>query len=197
MGADAVMVLFHLYIYPNDDEMYQHFETIATKSEMPVMLYNLARISGKDVSVKVIGRLVEGNHLNSAKESTRDFVHTTELVQVCGNKATVLKGHAEDFLPALRIGVKGNVTTASSCIPGIFVSIWDSYQKGEYEKGAELHHILMPLISMMRRANDVKMTKEALSLLGHPVGSPRRPLAPATKEEREELRRILSDLKLI
>ena len=46
IGADAIMVLVHQYYFPDDDEIYQHFETIATESEMLVMLYNSTRFSG-------------------------------------------------------------------------------------------------------------------------------------------------------
>jgi 4-hydroxy-tetrahydrodipicolinate synthase len=197
LGADAIMVLTNQYYFPSDEELFQHFQTIASESEMPVVLYNLTRISGKDVNPTVVSRLVDGGHVISIKESTRDFLHTLKLIQTCGNKATVLKGYAEDFLPSLSIGVQGTVTTGSNYLVRILVAILDNYNRGRYEKALELHNRLLPVLDLMKRKGDVAISKEALDFMGHPVGHPRRPLSPATSADRDALKDMLSKLDLL
>jgi dihydrodipicolinate synthase/N-acetylneuraminate lyase len=49
----------------------------------------------------------------------------------------------------------------------------------------------------MRRRGDVAMPKEALAMMGHPTGPPRRPLPRATEEDKKELKKVLSDLRLM
>jgi 4-hydroxy-tetrahydrodipicolinate synthase len=166
LGADAIMVLIHQYYFPSDEEMYKHFESISVKSDMPIMLYNSTRFSGKDISVNVIKKLVNGNHINSIKDSTRDFLHIARLIDLCGDKVTMLKGMAEDFLPALIICAEGTVTTGSNCFPEKLVSIWDNFHKKNYEKCQELHKDLISISELMRKRMDVRITKEALDLLG-------------------------------
>jgi len=40
----------------------------------------------------------------------------------------------------------------------------------------------------------VQLVKAGLEMLGRPVGSPRRPLLPASEEERRQLKRMLDRL---
>jgi 4-hydroxy-tetrahydrodipicolinate synthase len=89
------------------------------------------------------------------------------------------------------------VTTGSNCFPSVLVSIWNRFHEGKVAEAEELHYKLLPIIDLMRRRNDVRISKEALDLMGVPVGAPRRPLSPATKADRKELEKILSDLNLI
>ena len=197
IGADAILVLTHQYYFPDDQEIYKHFEAIATESEMPIVLYNLTRISGKDVNPDVVSRLMDKGYVVSVKESSRDFSHVSRLIQICGTRATVLKGYVEDFLPALRIGAQGIVTTGSNFFSNVVGAIYDNFHGGDMKKAEEMHYALLPLVELMRRRNDVRISKEALSLMGHPVGSPRRPLTQATESDRAELRVILSSLDLM
>jgi len=197
LGADAIMVLVHQYYFPRDDEIFRHFETIAIKSEMPIMLYNSTRLSGSDINPKVIKRLVDGNHINSIKDSTHDLMHVSKLIQICEEKVTVLKGFAEDFLPTLRIGAQGTVTTGCNCFPKILVSIWNNFHQGKYEKAEELHFSLLSLLDLMKRGIDVRIAKESLNIMGVQVGPPRKPLTPVNNEEKKELEKILIKLNLI
>jgi dihydrodipicolinate synthase/N-acetylneuraminate lyase len=49
----------------------------------------------------------------------------------------------------------------------------------------------------MRRRGDAAIPEEALAMMGHPTGPPRRPLPRATEEDIKELKRILPDLSLM
>ena len=79
-------------------------------------------------------------------------------------------------------------------MPSIFVDLYESWMRRDEERARELHFKLMPLFNL---GTSPVVCKAALDILGHPVGPPRKPLMPITKNNKKKLKYILTDLGLI
>jgi dihydrodipicolinate synthase/N-acetylneuraminate lyase len=71
-------------------------------------------------------------------------------------------------------------------------------RQGDLTMAHELHHRLSPVLSMMEdEGKYTQFVKAGCSLVGHPVGPPRRPLLWPTPEEMARLQNELSALRTL
>ena len=197
VGADAVMVIVPYYHTPTADGIVQHYETIGTKAEIPILMYNFPRVTGIDIDPKTVLTLAESGSLIGLKDSSRDFGHYAEALHTVGDKISVLNGQNDFILPALAIGGHGAVVTSSNIVPGVLVDLFNAFQAGNTSRATELYRKLLPLWKIVHSESNPIIVKEGLTLLGKPVGPPRKPLHPAKKENSAKLREVLINLEVL
>ena len=79
-GADAAMIVNPFYGLPDQEELYQHFKTIADNTDIPIMLYNNPWFSGVDMQPETIARLAaDSKNIKYIKESTADVRRVHEI----------------------------------------------------------------------------------------------------------------------
>lgn len=194
VGADGVMVITPHREHPSDEGIYTHFDMIAEEVDVPVMIYNFPDVTGFDIPPHVVSRLADLNNIVALKESTHSFFHLAEIIRLCKDKITVLKGFSEDLLPALVVGAQGGISSAYNIVPDLMVDLYQSFMRGDVKRAREIHFKLMPLWGMGLSPSTIK---EALNMLGRPIGPPREPLLPASQEEKRKLREILLNLGIL
>lgn len=170
-GADAVMVETPLpkgTQLPPPQEVYEHHRAVADEADIPVMMYN-----GTDVYPKVVEKLVENEKIVAVKNSTRNMRNCYELIRICGDKADYIQGMGDCFLPALCLGARGCITSHANTTPKKHVELYEAFQREDISKAWQIHHELMPL--WVEIGNNPAVVKEALRIIGHPVGLARMP----------------------
>ena len=56
-GAQAISILAPMFVAPNDNELYEHFSSIAKSVSLPVLLYNNPGRVGYNMSTALVARL--------------------------------------------------------------------------------------------------------------------------------------------
>ena len=59
IGAEAFLVVPPYYFKPNDKEVFAYYSRVAEKIDAPIILYNVPKFTGYNISLNVIERLVE------------------------------------------------------------------------------------------------------------------------------------------
>jgi 4-hydroxy-tetrahydrodipicolinate synthase len=72
LGADAALVVTPYYSRPSQEGLYQHFEAVALRSDLPIILYNVPARTGVDLSVDTVVRLSELAEIVGIKEARGD-----------------------------------------------------------------------------------------------------------------------------
>jgi 4-hydroxy-tetrahydrodipicolinate synthase len=107
-------------------------------------------------------------------------------------------GIDSQFYPALCAGARGIFSTAASVIPRQMVEIYRHTVKGEHEAARSLHMKVQVLNRFLEYdPGYVAPCKEALEMLGIPVGAPRMPMPRLTDVERAGVRAALEELGLL
>lgn len=70
IGADGLMMLPPYYYPLSDDEILSHFDAVAQKTKLPIMLYNNPGTSKIDIKPQLVARLAEIDNIKYIKEST-------------------------------------------------------------------------------------------------------------------------------
>ena len=195
-GADGLMVVAPYYCHPGEEELYEHYRTLAANIDIPIMVYNNPGTSGVDMQPSLIARLAGLDPIRYVKESSGDMHRVAEIMRLCGDKMTIFCGSDNLALEMFAMGVQGWVAPPANFIPQLCVRI---YRLAVVEKNMaqarDLYFKLLPLFNMLESTGRyVQLVKAGLEMLGKPVGSPRRPLLPASEEECRQLKQILESL---
>jgi 4-hydroxy-tetrahydrodipicolinate synthase len=100
-------------------------------------------------------------------------------------------------MPFFAVGGHGCISVVSNVAPADFAAMWDAAEAGNWNKARELHYKLFPLSEgLFIEANPIPV-KAALAMMGKIADEIRPPLYPMAGANREKVRKILADLKLI
>ena len=189
-GADAALIVTPFYLKPTDRGIYEHFYTIATEVDLPIILYNIPQCTGVWLTWQMVEDLAEIPNIVGLKDSSGELKYILAVLEKVRDKINVMCGYDEVVLPALAAGASGAILASANVIPDFWVDIYDSVQKGSLKKARELQFKIQKIARIIAKSGPVG-TKEALNMMGIKVGPVRRPLSVGgelTYEEREELR---------
>lgn len=197
-GAQGLLLAAPFYSLPTANELFEHFRVVDDAIGIPIMLYNYPGRTGVDMTPELIERLAELKNVCYVKESTGDVTRVSEIIRRSGEKLRVFCGCDTLALESMRLGAVGWVGGVVNVLPKEHVKLFElAREKRDMAAAQELFNRLLPLLSMME--NEGKYTqfvKAGCTLVGRPVGPPRRPLLSPSSEEIERLRRKLDDLKI-
>ena len=69
-GCDGVLLVNPYYNKPSQEGLYQHFKAIATRTRLPVMLYNIPGRTSVNCEPQTIARLAEVPNIVAVKEAS-------------------------------------------------------------------------------------------------------------------------------
>ena len=202
LGFDAVMVLGPCYCKPTQEGVYRHFRAIAQATSLPVMMYNIPIFTGLNVEKETVARLAEDvpNIVGIKDEAGINPTQMTEFLRVTPPGFTVYNGDDIMVLCGLAQGASGVVSGASHLIGKQMREMINLFLSGDIKGARAIHMALDPLFKdfcQNGRTNGIPIWKAAMNLCGLKVGPPRLPLAPATAQEIEVMRKHLVRLGLL
>lgn len=190
-GADAIMLVVPYYNKPSQEGIYQHFKSIAEKTSLPVMIYNVPGRTVASMSPETVIRLSEIPNIIAVKEASGNLDAIAEIIEKTPEGFAVYCGDDSLTLPVLSIGGTGIVSVASHVIGNDMQDMIQSFVMGDVRKAAAIHRKLLPIMNQLFAAPSPSPVKTALQIKGLDVGSVRLPLLPLTEKERNELSALI------
>lgn len=195
-GADAAIIVTPFYLKPTDRGIYEHYDIIASKVDMPIVLYNIPQCTGLALPWQMVEDLAQIPNIVGVKDSSGQLSFIGAVLEKVRDKINVLCGHDEVVTAALAAGASGAILASANFIPDIWVRIYNHVDKAELAQARELQFKVQKIARITAKSGPVG-TKEALNMMGIKVGPVRLPLSVGgelTYEEREELRLDLEKL---
>ncbi|MCE5259248.1 MAG: 4-hydroxy-tetrahydrodipicolinate synthase [Chloroflexi bacterium] len=193
-GADAASLIAPFYLRPNAEELYRHFMRVAESTTIPVLAYNNPERAGYSIPARVIGKLAAQKALVGMKDSSGDLGLTLAYMEACPSDFVTFVGRDTLIYAALCCGCVGAVAATANVAPDLAVGIYRAMQNGDYASARELQRQLAPLRQAFALGTFPSVIKEALELVGQPVGPARAPVAALDEGARAELTRILNKM---
>ena len=109
----------------------------------------------------------------------------------------VYSGDDSSTLDIMELGGVGVISTIGNVAPDRMKAIVDLAAKGEWDAAREANEALMPLMKGLFETSNPILVKEALSLVGFPVGGVRLPLVDATPEQSARLASIMREVGVL
>jgi 4-hydroxy-tetrahydrodipicolinate synthase len=196
-GADAALIVAPFYGLPTQEDLFEHYKSISENVAIPIMVYNNPGFSGVDMLPPLIEKLAAIDNILYLKESTGDIKRVHEIMLRCGDRIDVWCGWDDLAYEFFSLGCRGWVAPVANFMPKTAVELVTLAENKEYEKARALYFKMLPLLSYLEEGQLLAKVKEAMNMIGKAGGKPRRPFLPINEEQRNELRKMLSEVGLI
>jgi 4-hydroxy-tetrahydrodipicolinate synthase len=196
-GANAALLVAPYYNKPTQEGLYRHYKAVAEAVDIPIVLYNVPGRTAVNILPSTVARLAEIKNIVAIKEATGDMKQVSEVIRLCGDRITIISGDDFTTLPLLALGGKGVISVSANVAPNDVSKMCSSWMKGQHDKARALHYKLEPLNAAMFIETNPIPAKTALAMMGRIQEEFRLPLCEMSPENREKLRKVLSDLRLI
>ena len=196
-GADAALLVTPYYNKPTQEGLYRHYKMVAEQVDIPIVLYNVPGRTAVNMLPPTVARLAEIENIIAIKEATGDMKQVSEVIRLCGDRMIVISGDDFTTLPLLALGGKGVISVSANVMPKEVSQMCSFWMKGQHDKARALHYKLEPLnASMFIETNPIPV-KTALAMMGKIREEFRMPLCEMAPANKEKLKKVLTDLKLI
>ncbi|MDH4300657.1 MAG: 4-hydroxy-tetrahydrodipicolinate synthase [Nitrospira sp.] len=196
-GVDAALLITPYYNKPTQEGLYRHYKAVAEAVDLPLVLYNIPGRTGVNMLPATIARLSAIQTIMGVKEGSGSVQQASDIVQLCGDRLTVLAGDDSLTLPMMAVGAKGVITVTANIMPVEMASLVKAFTDGKIEVARRLHFKLSPLFAALFYETNPIPVKEALGLMGKIDPELRLPLCSMGQDTREKLVRVLKEASLI
>jgi len=196
-GADGALLITPYYNKPTQEGLYRHYKAVAEAVELPLVLYNIPVRTGVNMLPATIARLSAIKNVVGVKEGSGSVQQASDIVQLCGERLTVLAGDDALTLPMMAVGGKGVVTVTANLLPTDMANLVKAFTTGKIEEARRIHFKLAPLFAALFYETNPIPVKEALGMMGKIDPELRLPLCAMATDTREKLARVLKDMGLI
>lgn len=193
--AAAVLSVVPYYNKPTQTGLYKHYEYIAQKVDIPIVLYNVPGRSGIALDPTTTIRLSKIPNIVAIKEASGSLDGVSQILSECD--LTVLSGDDSLAFPMMALGGKGVISVAANIVPDRIHALTEACLNGEWEKARSLHLDLFALSKAMFLETNPLPVKSALFLMKMIGPEFRLPLCGMQRDNFEKLRTILKEKKVL
>lgn len=196
LGVDAVSIITPYLIKVSDQELIQHYQTIAANTDLPIILYNIPANTKISISESVFKELVKVPQIIGIKDSSGEIENIQMYLDVNDREDfSVLVGSDSLILSALKKGADGAVAATSNILTKTDLGIYQAYLENNLEKAELLQESINAFRGVLKLATVPSVLKYSLGLSGIPVGAPKSPVRVVSPELDAEIRNILEQYK--
>ena len=195
VGADYALVVTPYYNKPSDEGIFRHFEAVSEVG-VPVIVYNIAGRTGKNISTDTLERIAALPNIAGVKEASGSISQMMDVIARIKSKKpefSVLSGDDSLTLPLLAAGGDGVVSVVSNLVPARVAELVRAGLDGDFERARRLHYGLLPIFKGAFVDGNPTSIKYAMSLRGLPSGSVRLPLVEVTEAAKKVIARALEE----
>ena len=191
-GADAAAAMTPFFLNPSQDELYQYLADLASAVRIPILAYNNPARTGVELPPATVARIArEVPNFIGIKDSSGDLTQLAEYIRLCPETFRAFIGRDSLIFGALMYGAAGAVAATANVVPALAVAIYDAVMAGEFDRARELQRRLAPVRAAFGLGTFPVVIKEAMGMIGLPVGPARAPVGPMSAEARARLREAL------
>jgi 4-hydroxy-tetrahydrodipicolinate synthase len=198
-GATAALVVAPYYNKPSQEGLYQHYAYLASRCDLPILLYNIPGRSIVDIGVPVMYRLAEEfPTIVGVKDATGNLGRVTAQRLACGADWCQLSGNDETALAFNAMGGRGCISVTANIAPRLCADFQNATLEGRWDDALKLQDRLYPLHDALFTDCSPGPVKYALSRIRNDMGSETRlPVTPPSAASRATVDRALEIAGLV
>ena len=195
-GADASLQVCPYYNRPTQDGLFRHFEAVAGQTKLPLFIYNIPSRTGRLIEARTMIELSRIDNIVGMKDASGDLMVTMDIIRGTRNrekKFHVLCGEDALTFSMTALGGDGGILAVAHVVGKEYREMIRLCRSGEIAKARDIHFKTLPVVQALYIETNPIPVKEALSMMGLPAGPPRLPMVPLKPENRERLRKVLTE----
>lgn len=198
LGVDGLMCVVPYYNKPPQEGLYQHFKAIAESVNLPVILYNIPGRCVTNMTAETTLRLAHDvKNVVAIKEASGNMEQIKQIIDNAPEGFVVYSGDDSATYDIMEMGGVGVVSTISNIATARMKEIVDLCAAGKWDEAKAANDKLLPMMDGLFETTNPILVKEALKLVGFPVGGVRLPLVDATPEQSNRLAAIMHEVGVL
>ena len=191
IGLDGVMLMPALVYSSKPNETAAHFRTVASATDLPVMVYNNPPIYKNDVTPQILASLADCETIVCFKESSGDTRRFTDLHNMVGDRFVLFAGLDDVVVESIMVGATGWVSGMSNAFPREGETLFRLARAGRYDEAMKLYQWFMPLLHLDARPDLVQCIKLCEHIMGRGTHLTRPPRLALDARETAEIEAIM------
>ncbi len=197
LGADGLLLVTPYYNKPSQAGVRAHFETVASATDVPVMLYDIPGRSSIAIEPETMIRLAQHPNIVAVKDAKADFMAASRVMA-----ETDLYFYSGDdglTLPWMSLGAVGLVGVTTHVATRRFRELIDAINANDFETARKINVELLPVVrATMTRVQGAVAAKQILKWQGVlPNSIVRLPLVEPDEAEIVTIREDLAEAGLV
>jgi 4-hydroxy-tetrahydrodipicolinate synthase len=197
VGAAATLQVAPYYNKPTNAGFLGHFRAIADAVDLPMIVYNIASRTGKNIDNPTMLELAQHRNIVGVKEASGDIAQMMDLISRKPARFAVLSGDDNLVLPLMALGGVGVISVASNIVPDRMAKMVGAALKGDWAAARKTHYELLPLFKILFIETNPIPIKAAMAMKGMMKEIYRLPMCPMAPKNREALEQALKGLKIL
>lgn len=190
-GVSGLMLLPPMRYKSDHRETVEYFKAVAGATGLQIMIYNNPVDYKTEVTLDMFEDLTACPNIDAVKESTRDLVNTTRMLNRFGDRYSILSGVDPLAMSALILGAKGWVAGLVCAFPKETVAIYRLVKAGRIEEAEAINRWFTPLLDLDIHSKLVQYIKLAEAEAGLGTETVRPPRLTLIGKEREEILNVI------
>lgn len=174
------------------EELTQYYLNLAEATELPVIVYNIPKMSGVEFSIEDLYRLLDHEKIIGIKHTSYDLFQLQQLIQEYPGKSMFI-GHDEIYLSALSVGAKAGIGSTYNIMAGKFAEINRCFAENKMEEARVLQGQVNNVVAALCKVGVFKGVKAILKMQGIDCGTCRKPFIELDEKQQDYLEKIAGE----
>ncbi|MBS3132634.1 4-hydroxy-tetrahydrodipicolinate synthase [Candidatus Woesearchaeota archaeon] len=197
LGADAALIVNPYYNKPTQEGLFRHFRAVATKVDIPIIVYNIKGRTAVNVETSTMARFRGIKNIVGVKEASGDLKQMKDVIATMGPDFDVLSGDDNMTLDLMKAGGKGVISVISNLLPRQVSDMCSHALNGNWAEAEKINKYLAPMFKAAFIETNPIPIKTAMSLVGMPSGPLRLPMCELMPESLESLKQSMKAMGVL
>lgn len=138
--ADGLLVITPYYYKISQEDLFRYYTKLCEKVGNPVILYNFPRLTGLNIELDTLNRLLETSKIIGMKDSSGDMVRIIKLIKLFRDKDKfILNGNPFLSYPSISMGAHGLILAAANILPKPIKAMIEYIKDDDQEKALKIY----------------------------------------------------------
>jgi 4-hydroxy-tetrahydrodipicolinate synthase len=190
-GVSALLSVSPYYNRPSQKGIVAHYEAVADACPVPVILYNVPKRTGANMTASTTIELSKHKNIIGIKEASADFGQIVDIVSGIPDDFLLISGDDMCSIPMISLGAVGVISVLANAFPAEMSSMVRAALSGDYASAKSYLPYLNKINPHMYSEASPVGIKEALRLKGICESHVRLPLVPPSAQLTKEIKSVI------
>ena len=177
---------------PDDDSMVSHFQELAERTGLPIIIYNV--VPWTYLSPSLLCRILrEVPNVIGVKQSAGDMKLLADLLAQSQAEDLIFTAVDALLYPSFQLGAKGAIAALLAACPHHCVKLWNASKNAEHQEALVLHNQLLQVWNATEHDLLPACVKYIQKLQGCPNSYPRKPMPYPNESIQHSIRIALAN----
>ena len=197
LGLAGILGVSPYYSRPSQTGIEVHFRAIASATDLPVVLYDIPKRTGRKMSTDTLVRLAtDVTNIVALKDAAGDPSETAKVIADTPDDFEVYSGDSPMNLPLLAVGAVGAIGVCTHWAAPEHVQMFDAWERNDITETQRINRLLIESYDFEGNddAPNPVQPKAMMRTLGHAVGECRLPMGPTPSGAEDAARNVYQRL---